>query len=65
MRELLTRLVGGDGTLAMAVHQLYEGAQVAATVLGEQDAFRVASAAARRLGAATNRGDGAEGPHPG
>lgn len=54
MRELITHLVGGDETVAMAVHQLYEGAQVAATVLGEQDAFRVASAAAQRLAAARN-----------
>ena len=51
MRELITHLVGGDATLAMAVHQLYEGAQVAATVLGERDAFRVAFAAAARLAA--------------
>lgn len=49
MRELVTHLVGGDETLAMAVHQLYEGAQVAATVLGEEDAFVVASGAAARL----------------
>ena len=52
MRELITDLVGGGGALAMAVHQLYEGAQVAATVLDERDAFLVASAAAARLEAA-------------
>ena len=49
MRELITHLVGGDAAVAVAVHQLYEGAQVAATVLGEQDAFRVAFTAASHL----------------
>ncbi|MDZ4234204.1 MAG: TetR/AcrR family transcriptional regulator [Dietzia sp.] len=47
MRELLVVLVGGDRVVAAAVHQLYEGAQVAATVLGEAAAFRVADDAAR------------------
>lgn len=46
MRELLVVLVGGDRVVAAAVHQLYEGAQVAATVLGEASAFRVADDAA-------------------
>ncbi|MDV7999941.1 helix-turn-helix domain-containing protein [Rhodococcus sp. IEGM 1408] len=46
MRELLVTLTGGDRATAAAIHQLYEGAQVAATVLGEADAFRVADAAA-------------------
>ncbi|WP_216692546.1 TetR/AcrR family transcriptional regulator [Dietzia psychralcaliphila] len=47
MRELFVELAGGDRVTATAIHQLYEGAQVAATVLGEADAFRVADDAAR------------------
>ena len=49
MRALVLHLVGGDSAVGAAVHQLYEGAQVAATVLGESEAFRVALDAAREL----------------
>lgn len=49
MRDLVTELAGQAPGTAMAVHQLYEGAQVAATVLGEAEAFRVAADAARKL----------------
>lgn len=49
MRDLVSELVGKGPDTAMAVHQLYEGAQVAATVLGEAEAFRVAADAARDL----------------
>ncbi|MDX2358316.1 helix-turn-helix domain-containing protein [Dietzia sp. PP-33] len=55
MRELFVTLTGGDRAEATAIHQLYEGAQVAATVLGEADAFRVAEGAARVLGGSTGR----------
>ena len=47
MRDLLVELSGRDRRTATAIHQLYEGAQVAATVLGEADAFRVADDAAQ------------------
>lgn len=47
MRELILTLTGGDAAAAATIHQLYEGAQVAATVLGEANAFRVADDAAR------------------
>lgn len=49
MRGLVEYLVGGDPATATAVHQLYEGAQVAATVLGEPEAFRTAHDAAAVL----------------
>ncbi|WP_309233989.1 helix-turn-helix domain-containing protein [Dietzia sp. SYD-A1] len=52
MRRLLAELVGGDPAVAAAVHQLYEGAQVAATVFGETTAFRVADDAAQVIVAA-------------
>lgn len=56
MRRLVVELVGGDPAVGAAVHQLYEGAQVAATVLGEPEAFRVALDAARTLVAGAGGG---------
>lgn len=49
MRDLVVELSGGDAGVGAAVHQLYEGAQVAATVLGEPESFRTAHRAARVL----------------
>lgn len=53
MRTLFGELVGGDRAAAAAVHQLYEGAQVASTVFGGTAAFRVAADAAQVIVAAT------------
>lgn len=46
MRALVVELSGGDAAVGAAVHQLYEGAQVAATVLAEPESFRIAHRAA-------------------
>jgi AcrR family transcriptional regulator len=69
MRELFLTFAGGDRATATAIHQLYEGAQVAATVLGETDAFRIADEAAgvvmgraARRARAHDRPPGAAGP---